>query len=139
MLLFVDTLHSFMITAGDQEMDKHVTSVGMLFIFFGAQGVFLSLVFLGAISAGARLSDDETVASIMNVIGLSVIVPFLLIEALKIAGGIALLQRRSWARIPVLILSFISLLLPPIGTAYGIYAIWVLMKDDTVRLLATDG
>ena len=121
-------------------MDKHVSNVGVLFIFFGAQGVFFSLVFLGAISAGARLSDDEAVASMINVIGLSVIFPFLLIEALKIAGGIALLQRRSWARIPVLILSFISLfVVPPIGTAYGIYAIWVLMKDDTVRLLATDG
>ena len=121
-------------------MDKHVTSVGMLFIFFGAQGVFLSLVFLVAISAGARLSGDEAAASIMNVVGLTMVIPFLLIEALKIAGGIALLKRRPWARIPVLILSFISLfIVPPIGTAYGIYAIWVLMKDDTVRLLATDG
>ena len=107
-----------MLAAGEYEMDKHVTSVGMLFIFFGAQGVFLSLVFLVAISAGARLSGDETAASIMNVVGLTMVIPFLLIEALKIAGGIALLKRRPWARIPVLILSFISLfIVPPIGTA----------------------
>jgi hypothetical protein len=60
-----------------------------------------------------------------------------LLEALKIVGGIALLRRQPWARILVLILSFLSLIMIPIGTAYGIYAIWVLMKDDTVRLLAT--
>jgi len=60
-----------------------------------------------------------------------------LIAATKIVGGVALLQRRPWARILVLILSFPTLLIIPIGTAYGAYAIWVLMKDDTVRLLTS--
>ncbi len=73
---------------------------------------------------------------IVTVVGLSIALPFLLVEALKIAGGIALLQHRRWARVLVLVLSFLSLIHIPIGTAYSIYAIWVLMKDDTVRLLA---
>ena len=118
-------------------MDKHVTSVGVLFIFFGGQGVFISLVLLVMVLTGARLSDDDTVASFMSFIGLSFIVPFLVIEALKVVGGIALLQRRPWGRIAVLILCVPSLFAIPIGTAYGFYAIWVLMKDDTARLFAT--
>ena len=119
-------------------MEKHLTSVAMLFIFFGAQGVFISLTTLLVITTGARLSGDDATASIMNTVGLSIVVPFLLFEALKIAAGISLLRRRPWARIPALILAFISLfIIPPIGTAYGVYAIWVLMKDDTVRFLAT--
>ncbi len=69
--------------------------------------------------------------------GLSIAVPLLVVEALKIVGGIGLLQRRSWARILVRTIGFLSLFLFPIGTAYGMYAIGVLMKDDTVRLLAT--
>ncbi len=109
-------------------MDKHVTSVGVLFIAFGAQGVFLALVGIVAI----MLSGNETV----TVVGLSIVLPFLLLEALKIVGGIALFQHRRWARVLVLVLSFLSLIHIPIGTAYSIYAIWVLMKDDTVRLLA---
>ena len=117
-------------------MDKHVTAVGVLFIAFGAQGVVISIGVLVAVIVGARMSGDETGFSTMSIIGLSVAVPFFLIEALKIVGGIALLKRRPWARIPALTLSFLSLLICPIGTAYGIYAIWVLMKDDTVRLLA---
>ncbi len=117
-------------------MEKHVSNVGVLFVFFGGQGVFMSLIFLIMIGTGATLSGDPDVAKTMSFIALVTIVPFLIIEALKIVGGIALLQQRPGARIPVLILSFLSLLAIPIGTAYGFYAIWVLMKDDTVRLLA---
>ena len=117
-------------------MDKHVTAVGVLFIAFGAQGVLIALIVLVAVVGGGLLSGDETAMWITSVVGLSISVPLLLIETLKIVGGIGLLQQRPWARILVLILSFPSLILFPIGTIYGIYAIWVLMKDDTVRLLA---
>ena len=121
-------------------MDKHLHAVGLLFIMFGAQGVFISLTLLGAIVAGASLSGDAAAYSITLGVGLALVAPFLFLEALKIVGGIALLQHRSWARVPVLILSFISLfLIPPIGTAYGVYAIWVLMKDESARLLAVSG
>ena len=119
------------------KMEKHVWGVGVLYVAFGAQGVFMSLCALAVVIAGARLSGNEDASSITFLVGLSIVGPFFLVEALKIAGGIVLLQRRSWSRIPVLILSFLSLfLIPPIGTAYGIYAIWVLMKDDTARLFA---
>ena len=117
-------------------MDKHVTAVGVLFIAFGAQGVFVALVLLVAIVGGGLVSGDEEAIWITSIVGFSLAGPFLLIEALKIVGGIALLQRRPWARILVLILSLLSLVFFPVGTAYGIYALWVLMKDDTVRLLA---
>lgn len=118
-------------------MDKHITAVGALFIAFGAQGVFLALIVLVAVVGGGLISGDEAAIAITSIVGISIAGPFLLIEALKVVGGIALLQRRPWARILVLVLSFVSLIMIPIGTAYGIYAIWVLMKDDTVRPLAT--
>jgi hypothetical protein len=117
-------------------MDKHVTAVGAIFIAFGALGVCVALIILVAVVGGGLLSGDEEAMWITSIVGLSIAGPLLLIEPLKIVGGIALLQRRPWARILVLILSFLSLLMIPIGTAYGIYAIWVLMNDDTVRLLA---
>ncbi len=117
-------------------MDKHITAVGAIFIGFGALGVFAALIILVAVVGGGLLSGDEQAIAITSIVGISIAGPCLLIEALKVVGGIALLQRRPWARILVLVLSFVSLIMIPIGTAYGIYAIWVLMKDDTVRLLA---
>ncbi len=73
----------------------------------------------------------------MRGIGLAIIAPFCLVEALKIVGGVALLRRRSWGRIMILILAFMSIPLPPIGTAYGVYAIVVLLKDETAKLFAS--
>ncbi len=117
-------------------MDKHVTAVAALFIAFGALGVFLALIILvAAVALGLAQTDDEAIW-IFSILMPAMAVFILLTAAAKIVGGIALLQRRPWARILVLILSFLSLPWFPIGTAYGIYAIWVLMKDDTVRLLA---
>ena len=54
---------------------------------------------------------------------------------LGIIGGIGLFARRNWARILVLILSAIDLVNFPLGTALGIYSIWVLVQQDTVTLM----
>ena len=117
-------------------MDKHVTAVAALFIAFGVLGVFLALVILVAVVGGGLASGDADAIWITSIVGFLIAGPLLLFEGAKIVAGIALLQRRQWARIVVLILSFLSLIMIPIGTAYGFYAIWVLMNDDTVRLLA---
>ena len=117
-------------------MDKHVTAVAAIFIAFGVLGVFLALIILLAVVGGGFASGDEEARLITGIVGPAVAGPLLLFAALQVVGGLALLQKRPWARILVLILSFLSLPLFPIGTAYGIYAIWVLIQDDTVRLLA---
>ena len=117
-------------------MDKHITAVAALFIAFGVLGVFFALIVLVAVVGGGLASGDRDAIWITGIVGPAIAVPFLLFGALEIVGGLALLQRRPWARIMVLILSFLSLLIIPIGTAYGIYAIWVLMQDETVRLFA---
>ena len=117
-------------------MDKHITAVGALSIALGAVYVLVSLIVLVSVVGGGLLSGDEEAIWITSIIGFSIAVPLLSVGVHSIVGGFALLQRRPWARILVLILSFLSLINIPIGTAYGIYAIWVLMKDDTVRLFA---
>jgi hypothetical protein len=58
------------------------------------------------------------------------------------AGFIAawgLLQREDWARTFTLVMGFIALLSVPIGTALGIYTLWVLLpsqSDDEYKALA---
>ena len=49
---------------------------------------------------------------------------------LALAGGIGLLQRQHWARLIALVSGFISLLSIPVGTALGVYTIWVLMSAN---------
>jgi hypothetical protein len=55
-----------------------------------------------------------------------------------IIGGIGLLREKEWARILVLILSGFNLFNVPIGTAVGIYSIYVLLQPETVQLFARE-
>ncbi len=49
---------------------------------------------------------------------------------LGFAAGWGLLQREPWARILALVLGFISLINIPLGTALGVYTIWVLLSPQ---------
>jgi hypothetical protein len=65
-----------------------------------------------------------------------------LILALAATGfftGWGLLQREAWARPVALVFGFLSLLRIPLGTALGIYTLWVLLpsrSDDEYKALA---
>jgi len=48
---------------------------------------------------------------------------------LCLAAGLGLMQKRHWARTYALVAGFISLFSVPVGTALGIYTIWVLMSQ----------
>jgi hypothetical protein len=66
----------------------------------------------------------------------------LLLLAKAAAGfiaGWALLQRERWARTMALIMGFIALLNIPLGTALGVYTLWVLLpsqSDEEYQALA---
>jgi hypothetical protein len=60
----------------------------------------------------------------------------LAVTAIAVAGVIAgwgLLARQSWARVLTLIVAFISLIHFPLGTALGIYSLWVLFPPEAER------
>jgi len=53
--------------------------------------------------------------------------------------GWGLLQREQWARTFALVMGFVALLNVPLGTALGVYTLWVLLpsrSDDEYRVLA---
>jgi hypothetical protein len=53
---------------------------------------------------------------------------FLMVKGVVgIIAGWGLLDRQSWARLLAIILGFLSLLHFPLGTALGIYTLWVLL------------
>jgi predicted nucleic acid-binding Zn ribbon protein len=54
-------------------------------------------------------------------------------------AGWGLLQRESWARVVTLVVGFLTLFNIPLGTALGIYTLWVLLptqSDDEYQALA---
>jgi hypothetical protein len=117
-------------------MQKHITVLGALYIAFGALQVLMAIIIFTLVVGGGILSCDEQAIAVTSGVG-SIAASFLILLAVPgIVGGIGLLKYRSWARILVLILGCLNLLSIPLGTALGIYTIWVLMQDGTTGLFA---
>jgi hypothetical protein len=115
-------------------MDQHVTVVGVLSIIFGALLAFAGLLVFSLIAGAGAISGEQDAAIITGVVG-TIIGGFLFVLSLpSIIGGIGLLKRKNWARILIIVIGALNLLNFPFGTAYGIYAIWVLLHEQTKPL-----
>ena len=118
-----------------RNMKQHVSLTGSLHVGFGILGLLGALaVYLSFHFVFGFVEDVDIAEELISFIGntLSVFIAFFSI--LGIVGGIGLFSYKSWARILVMIVSAINCLNVPIGTAKGIYSIWVLMQPETIEL-----
>lgn len=115
-----------------EQVKQHAKVLGWLYIVSNAAlvvlGIFVAVLLVGIGAA----TDDPTAFGILGVTGGAVGAFLAFLGVPGIAAGIGLLVSRSWGRILALVVGFIGLLNFPIGTAIGIYAIWVLMQDTAV-------
>ncbi len=117
-------------------MRQHIDTVAWLHIATGALGIFAALA-VGAIMGGVGLfSGDAQLAGILGLLAAFVMVLFSLLSVPALVGGWGLLKRKPWARLMVLIVSFLSLPGFPVGTLIGAYSIWVLMSDESRQILS---
>ena len=119
----------------DSKMKKHVTVVGAIQIgigilsLIGAVAVFFALSF-----AKGAVGNDETGQVVLGFLSISLPILILFMATLGIVGGIGLLAYKPWARYLVIVVAALGCLVIPIGTLSGVYALWVLLQDDTVKL-----
>ena len=123
----------------DSKMRKHVTAVGAIQIAFSVLGLIAAFVVFFAINfARGFVDNDEIATMVLRFVGTVLPVIIGLASALGLVGGIALLSYQPWARILVIIIAALGCLNIPIGTLVGVYSIWVLMQDETVKLFKKD-
>src|SRR5208283_4062629 len=127
---------------------EHVRLVGILWMAYSALHVVAGVVVI--VVGQVIFGSVHGVIHIPNgpppevTVWLRPLISFVgwMILAKAAAGFIAgwgLLQRQDWARIVALVVAFIALLSVPIGTALGIYTLWVLLptqSDDEYKALA---
>jgi hypothetical protein len=119
----------------DLRMKKHVTVVGAIQIGFailgliGAVAVFFALSFARGV-AGA----DETADVVLKFLSVSIPLLLVFLSTLGLVGGIGLLAYKPWARYLVIVVAALGCLNIPIGTLKGVYFLWVLLQDETVKL-----
>ena len=115
-------------------MERHINLIGILWIVFG--GLSLMVGFLGFLLLfGISFIPDmgPEVPFILRTIGIIAVFFFALLGIPKIIAGIGLLKKKEWGRVLTLIVSFISLMNIPFGTALGIYSIVILVKEESIQ------
>ena len=112
-------------------MQQHIILVAALNIGFGIIRLLIGLVILSILSASGWLSGDPQTLAITSIVGIIIATFFSLKSVPEIIGGWGLLRRKPWARIVVLIIGCIDLIEFPVGTAIGIYTLWVLLNEDS--------
>ena len=125
----------------ENRMEKHVNLVAALNIGFGSLLVLIAAVTFVIIAGGGLIgglsSGESLPITITAIVGTAIAAFLVLLGAPSIVGGIGLLKRKAWARILLLVGGFLNLLDFPLGTALGIYTIWVLMNDEVQSLFVT--
>jgi hypothetical protein len=117
------------------KMKKHVTIVGVIHIAFGVLGLIGAMtVFFALHFAKGFVSNEEVPAMVLTIIGISLPLLIGFMSTLGLVGGIGLMGYKNWARYLVIIVAALGCLNIPIGTLKGVYSLWVLMQDETIKL-----
>jgi hypothetical protein len=82
---------------------------------------------LGQIPNGPPPEVMAFLPALVTIVGCLV----LLKAALGVVTGWGLLQHEDWARVVALVMGFLALLSVPVGTALGIYTLWVLLPSQS--------
>jgi hypothetical protein len=118
------------------ELKQHVRVVAALRIGFSVLGlVGAGIVFVVLVGLGLILVDTEAVRMLLFV-GTTVGAFLAILSVPGILAGIGLLRRWSWARWLTVILAAFDLVNIPFGTLFGVYALWVMLQEDTEQLFA---
>jgi hypothetical protein len=112
-------------------MRDHLKILGWLYVGIGG------LVLLAAMVVGTILGM-AAVAEARAALGIVGFVAAILIAAIALPSlicGWGLLNYKPWARVLGIVLSVVQLANFPVGTAIGGYGLWVLLNDESRRML----
>ena len=119
----------------DSKMRKHVTVVGAIHIGFGILGLIGALAIFFALNfARGFVTGDEIPTVVLGFLALSLPLLVGFMSTLGLVGGIGLLSFQPWARSLIIVVAALGCLNIPIGTLKGVYSLWVLLQDETIKL-----
>jgi hypothetical protein len=129
-------------------MEKHITLVGILnivyefFALIGACVLFAIALgfryFFEILSRYHHYGTEEIPQEILDIVPIiltAIGILILVFSIIGIIGAIGVIKRKEWGRIMVLVISFFNLIHIPLGTVLGVYSLWVLLNDETIRLV----
>jgi len=131
---------------GTTAMDKHITLVGILNLAYRSLVIIGGFVLMALavgfrylmelISRSSRHGMEEIPEAVLDIapIILGIIAILIIIVSIAgIIGAIGVMKKKEWGRLLLLVVSFFNLLHVPLGTILGVYSLWVLLNDETIR------
>jgi ABC-type Fe3+ transport system permease subunit len=112
-------------------LQNHLSILGTFWIIVGVLFLIPSLGLFFASGAAHFVIHDNVFARTLGPALFTLLGGTFLVLAIGgILVGLGLRDRKPWARTIAIVLGVLSLFHPPVGTALGIYTLWVLMSDD---------
>lgn len=120
-----------------QTLDTHKKVLGIIYVITASLVIFAALFIRMLMSVIFGFAFEDATAEEQRiadfVMAITAFLPAILIIFSGIPtliAGIALLMRQSWAPLFALVMGILKLISFPIGTAIGIYAIWIYSEDQ---------
>jgi hypothetical protein len=123
----------------EQELHLHVTILGWLYIATGAICLLIGLcgfLFLTGIGLIPAANGDPEALAILSIIGTVGLLFFGALALPDLLAGYGLLKGAKWGQILGIIVGILNLASFPIGTAIGIYTLWVLFQNSATAYFA---
>ncbi|HSR50771.1 MAG TPA: hypothetical protein VLV83_08065 [Acidobacteriota bacterium] len=128
-------------------METHVKVLAVLNLAWGGLGVLTAfglLLFFGTLAGfvGIAEPDAQDAAQAVPILALLGGFLFFTMAVLSLPSllvGIGLLKWRTWGRILGIVISLLNLLNFPLGTALGVYGLWVLLQPESEGLFNGEG
>ena len=121
-------------------MERHVNLLGILATLWGALAMLVGVSML-LLAAGALAELLAPAANRVDFAASLTAAMFVLIGLFALVWGgahvwaaVLMKRRRPLGRVLSLALAVVNLLVLPFGTAFGAYALWVLLRDEGRRL-----
>ena len=125
-------------------MRDHLRLLGILNIVWSVIGLAIGLIVLlvfggmaGFIAATGANSDDGRIvaAPLMAIVGVGIVLIICIVSLPALIAGIGLVKLKPWSRVLGIVISIFHLFSIPIGTALGVYGLWVLFQPEARQVL----
>jgi hypothetical protein len=126
-------------------MATHVRVIAAIFLVVGVFGLvtaILSTILFGVLATAAGMSGDTDApigGALLGLAGAALSLALLTFAVPAILCSWGLFTFRGWARILAIVLAVIAVIQFPLGTLFGVYALFILFQKDTEALFATPG
>ena len=120
-------------------MKKHIELLAILHIVYHSVAIVWSVLVIIILAGGGIFTRNLIAMEVLLTLAFVICALVAMFSIPGIIGGVGLLKMKPWGRILALVMGFLALVEIPLGTALGVYTIWVLMNNETIKLFQEAG